>query len=66
MSTTAELAKKLGTTPRQFRRFLRDEGLGVGQGQRYELPSKARELNALTKRYKAWGIAHTRGVTSKK
>lgn len=65
MTTTAEIAERVGTTPRQFRRFLREEGLGVGQGQRYELPGGKRDLNSLTKRYTEWANAHTRTPSKK-
>lgn len=48
---TAEVADKLGTTPRNLRRFLRESGKGVGSGKRYNIQSFAQ----LKKQYLKWG-----------
>jgi hypothetical protein len=56
-NTTADIAAALDTTPRTLRKFLRSEGAGVGKGSRYALPSTKREVNALAKRFNAWGEA---------
>lgn len=57
MQTTTELATTFETTPRTLRKFLRSEGQGVGKGSRYALPSTKREVNAMKKRFIAWGEA---------
>lgn len=56
-ATTTEIAAELDTTPRELRKFLRSEGSGiesVGKGARYSLPSNARSIAALKKRFIAW------------
>jgi hypothetical protein len=57
MMTTTDCAAALDTTPRTLRKFLRSEGLGVGKGSRYALPSTKRDLNSLAKRFSAWDEA---------
>lgn len=52
--TTAEVAAELETTPRELRKFLRSEGLGVNKGSRYALPGSKRELAAMRKKFIAW------------
>jgi len=36
-----QLAVKLGTNPRELRKFIRAQGIGVGRGSRYQWPSMA-------------------------
>lgn len=58
--TTTALAAALDTTPRTLRKFLRSDESGidsVGKGARYSLPTAKREVNALAKRFNAWGEA---------
>ena len=57
MMNTTELAASLETTPRTLRKFLRSEGQGVGKGSRYALPSNAREMKSISKRFAAWDEA---------
>ena len=60
MQTTTELALALDTTPRTLRKFLRSSDSGVApvsKGSRYALPTSKREVNALKKRFTAWGEA---------
>lgn len=59
MTNTTELATALDTTPRTLRKFLRSEGMGVGKGSRYALPSTKREIASLTKRFAEWDAART-------
>ena len=56
-NTTTTLAADFDTTPRELRKFLRSEGMGVGKGSRYALPTTKREVNALKKRFDAWAEA---------
>jgi hypothetical protein len=58
-NTTTALAASLETTPRTLRKFLRAEGMGVGKGSRYALPSSKREVNALQKRFITWSEARS-------
>jgi len=53
--STKDVAAALETTPRTLRKFLRSEGLGVGQGSRYSI--EKREIRSLTKRFNAWNEA---------
>lgn len=55
--TTAEVATALETTPRELRKFLRDEVGKVGKGARYALPGTARELTKIKKQFIAWNAA---------
>lgn len=58
--TTAELAAELNTTPRELRKFLRSDASGVesvGKGSRYSLPSNARSIAALAKKFSKWDEA---------
>lgn len=55
--TTTDIATAFDTTPRTLRKFLRAEGMGVGKGSRYALPSTKRDLNSLNKRFTAWDEA---------
>lgn len=57
MQTTTTLAQELDTTPRTLRKFLRSEGMGVGKGSRYALPTSKREVQALAKKFNAWDEA---------
>lgn len=42
-----EVAKMAGTDPKRFRRFIRSQGGGIGQGNRYEFTqSEAKRLVA--------------------
>lgn len=50
-----DLAEKLGTDSKTARRFLRKQGMGVGQGNRYEIDP--RSLNRLTKEFKKFQVA---------
>lgn len=59
MMNTTECATALDTTPRALRKFLRKQGVGVGKGARYSLPSSKRELNALRTRFDAWTASNT-------
>lgn len=52
--TTAQVAAELATTPRELRKFLRDQGASVGKGSRYALPGTKREMTALAKKFAAW------------
>ena len=53
-NTTTTLAADFDTTPRELRKFLRSQDMGVGKGSRYALPSSKREVNALKKKFDAW------------
>ena len=59
MTNTTELAANLDTTPRTLRKFLRAEGMGVGKGSRYTLPSTKRDIARLNTRFIAWNDART-------
>lgn len=50
--TTADIAKKLGTTGRTLRRYLRSQEEGVGTGKRYEFTSD--DLTDIKKGFAAW------------
>ena len=50
--TAKQVATKLGTEPRTFRKFLRQMGQGVGRGTQYTIESS--ELPTLRKAFKAW------------
>lgn len=55
---TAEVAERLGTTPRELRQFLRSDHstfVPVGSGARYDFT--ARELPTLTTRFTEWKTA---------
>ena len=59
--TTAQLAEKFSTTPRELRKFLRADaranGKGdtlPGKGSRYALPGDAKTIAAMRKRFNAW------------
>lgn len=63
MQTTTTLAAEFETTPRTLRKFLRSNDSGiesVGKGSRYALPSSKREVQALRKRFDAWGAAQVK------
>lgn len=51
-----ELAAKLGTNPRELRKFLRAQDLGVGFGSRYRWPSLTDP--AVKKLIKVWEAAN--------
>lgn len=53
--TAKELAAEYGTDPRTVRKFLRKQGLGVGQGARYSLD--ARTVRALRSKFSKWDAA---------
>ena len=57
MTNTTDLAAQLDTTPRTLRKFLRSEGMGVGKGSRYALPSTKRDIARLTTRFNEWNDA---------
>jgi phage antirepressor YoqD-like protein len=59
MTNTTDLAAQLDTTPRTLRKFLRAEGMGVGKGSRYTLPSTKRDIARLTTRFNEWNDART-------
>lgn len=57
--TTAELATALDTTPRELRKFLRadakvNEVETPGKGKRYALPSNARSIASMRKKFSTW------------
>lgn len=57
--TTAELAAELDTTPRELRKFLRadakvNEVETPGKGKRYALPSNARSIASMRKKFSTW------------
>lgn len=59
--TAADVAAMLDTTPKIFRRFLRDETSTfrpVGQGKRYEFTD--RDVAAAKRLFPIWQAAHTR------
>lgn len=59
--TAADVAAMLNTTPKTFRRFLRDETSTfrpVGQGKRYEFGDK--DVAAAKRLFPIWEAAHTR------
>jgi hypothetical protein len=61
MATASEVAAMLGTTPKIFRRFLRDETSTfrpVGQGKRYTF--SPRDVAAAKRLFPIWQAAHTR------
>jgi hypothetical protein len=60
--TTATLAASIETTPRELRKFLRAEALGVGKGSRYSLDLNKREVDAMRKRFAAWAEARAAKV----
>jgi hypothetical protein len=60
--TTASLAASLETTPRELRKFLRSEAMGVGKGSRYSLDLNAREVGTLRKGFNAWSEARAAKV----
>jgi predicted DNA-binding transcriptional regulator YafY len=53
--TATELADEFNTTPRKVRRFLREQGRGVGQGKRYAMPATKTAMNSLHRKFDAWG-----------
>lgn len=53
--STKDIASQLDTTPRSLRKFLRKQGLGVGQGSRYAFDPE--DLDQLRERYAAWVAA---------
>ena len=60
--TTAEVAEKFGTTPRELRKFLRADARGrnagdtlPGKGARYSIEGKA--LKGLQSRFTKWQAA---------
>ena len=60
-ASAAEVAAMLDTTPKIFRRFLRDESSTfrpVGQGKRYTF--EARDIAAAKRLFPIWSAAHTR------
>lgn len=66
--TTAEVAAKFDTTPRELRKFLRADAAATGaptpgKGSRYAVEGKA--LAPLKKRFKAWGAAQAEAKASK-
>ena len=55
--TAKQLAREMGITPRQLRKFLRTRSStdkSVGRGQRYEFP--ATELPRVHEEYHAWRV----------
>lgn len=60
--TTASLAATLETTPRELRKFLRSQAMGVGKGSRYSLDLNARSIATLRKEFAAWGAARAAKV----
>lgn len=60
MANTQKLADRAHTDPKKFRRFLRDDGKGVGQGQRYDLPADRESITDLLRRYREWDKQHSR------
>lgn len=59
--TTAELAAELDTTPRELRKFLRADAAASdktdelpGKGKRYALPSNARAVASMRKKFAQW------------
>ena len=55
--TAKQLARQLGVTPRQFRRFLRTRSSSdeaVGRGHQYEFPEE--EVDRIKAEYKYWRI----------
>ena len=65
MQNTTELAATFETTPRTLRKFLRADakaqGIATpGKGSRYSLPTGKREVQALRKRFDAWGAAQAK------
>lgn len=61
MTSAADLAAMLDTTPKIFRRFLRDETSTfrpVGQGKRYEFTGS--DIAAAKRLFPVWQAAHTR------
>jgi len=62
--TTAQLAEKFQTSPRELRKFLRADARAngkadtlPGKGSRYALPGDAKTINAMRKRFDAWTVA---------
>ena len=55
--TTASLAATLETTPRELRKFLRSQAMGVGKGSRYSLDLNARSVATMRKEFAAWSAA---------
>lgn len=53
--TAGQFAEKLGTDGKTARRFLRKQGMGVGQGNRYEIPTSA--VRRLSAEYRKWAKA---------
>lgn len=61
--TAADVAAMLDTTPKIFRRFLRDESSTfrpVGQGKRYEFTD--RDVAAAKRLFPVWASSHTRAA----
>lgn len=54
-ATAKELAAEFGTDPRTVRKFLRKQGMGVGQGARYSLD--ARTVRSLRSKFSKWDEA---------
>ncbi len=51
-----QLAAKLGTNPRELRKFIRAQGIGVGRGSRYQWPSTASaEVKRITAAWEGQG-----------
>lgn len=64
--TTAQVAAKLDTSPRNLRKFLRSaQGFDakVGKGSRWGI--EAKEMRSLTKRFTAWTAANDAKVAAK-
>lgn len=55
--TTASLAASLETTPRELRKFLRSQAMGVGKGSRYALDINSRGVATMRKEFAAWSAA---------
>lgn len=56
-ATTATIAAALDTTPRELRKFLRSQSMGVGKGSRYALPNTKASLAKMRKDFDTWTSA---------
>lgn len=68
--TTAQIAEKIGTTPRELRKFLRadasDKSTLPGKGARYALPGDAKTISAMKKRFAAWSAKQAEAREARK